>query len=78
MPPWSALLDALSALATPKSVTIALPPRGSTLSGLMSRWDAAAGKVLLFFGRCAYASALANLAQNPDRRRIPGSSAVPR
>ena len=36
-PPWSALLDAESAFATPKSVTIALPPESNTLSGLMSR-----------------------------------------
>ena len=37
-PPRSLLLDALSALATPKSVTIALPRLSKTLSGLMSRW----------------------------------------
>src|SRR6266704_5539246 len=36
-PPCSALLEALNAFATPKSVTIALPPESSTLSGLMSR-----------------------------------------
>src|SRR6266516_2099916 len=40
MPPCSALLDALNAFATPKSVTIALPPESSTFSGLMSRCDA--------------------------------------
>ena len=31
-------LDALTALATPKSVTTAWPSDSSTLSGLMSRW----------------------------------------
>ena len=37
--PWcSAFVAAVSALATPKSVTIALSPETTTLSGLMSRW----------------------------------------
>ena len=49
MPPCSALLDALNAFATPKSVTIALPPESSTLSGLMSRCTMPCS--------CAYASA---------------------
>src|SRR5213080_153670 len=49
MPPCSALLEALNAFATPKSVTIALPPESSTLSGLMSRCTIPCS--------CAYASA---------------------
>jgi hypothetical protein len=46
---WSR--DAASALATPKSVTSAIPPVTSTFSGLMSRWTTPFS--------CAYANALA-------------------
>ena len=51
MPELPDVVDALTALATPKSVTMAEPPDMSTLSGLMSRCTTPAS--------CAKASALA-------------------
>ena len=51
--------DADSAFAIPKSVTTAVPPESSTLSGLMSRWTMPR--------LCAYCSARA---MSPKMRRI--------
>ena len=69
MPPCSALLDALNAFATPKSVTIALPPESSTLSGLMSRCTMPCS--------CAYASADA-ISRSMRTASVDGQLAVPR
>jgi hypothetical protein len=55
--PGAAIRDADSALAIPKSVTVAEPPDMSTLSGLMSRWTTPRS--------CAYASAFATSRSTP-------------